>query len=73
MAPADPQTARVTNFIRFNADDWRALAMCARIAQAQAEDDASKQSNPGIRDTFQKLARQRKELAERCENAARVL
>jgi hypothetical protein len=65
--------ARVTNFIRFSADDWRAFAMYARAAAWRAEQDAKAQTNPQVREQFMRQARAAYERAERAENAARVL
>lgn len=73
MPPAPLDNARVTNFIRFSADDYRALAMAARAKAYQAEKDAEGQTNPQVRAAFMADARRFKELAEKCENAARVL
>ena len=67
------QTGRVPGFIRFSADDYRSLAQAARVAAVQAERDAEVQKNPGIVEQFKKTARHFRELAEKCENAARVL
>lgn len=73
MPPIPPDNARVTNFLRFTPDDYRALAMAARAKAWQAEKDAEGQSNPQVRATFLIDAKRFKELAEKCENASRVL
>jgi hypothetical protein len=70
--PVRGDTARVTGFIRFSADDFRSLAQAARVAAAQADVDASNQSNPSIVRQFNDSAMRYRELAEKCENAARV-
>jgi hypothetical protein len=72
-SPVGSDNARVTNFIRFSADDYRALAMAARASAYQAEKDAEGQSNPKVREAFLRQRARYSELAEKCENAARVL
>lgn len=72
--PAGPlDNGRVTNFLHFTADDFRALAMAARAAAYRAEQDAKAQTNPQVRAQFLDDARRFNERAEKCENAARVL
>lgn len=61
------------NFIRFSPDDYRALAMAARASAYTAEKDGQGQSNPSVRARFLADAKRFRELAEKCENAARVL
>jgi hypothetical protein len=73
MTAVTRNNSRVTNFVRFTADDWRAMAMYARAAAYRAEQDAAAQSNPSVRKTFLDEARRATERAEKCENAARVL
>jgi hypothetical protein len=73
MPPARPENGRVTNFIRFSADDYRALAMAARAAAYRAEKDGEGASNPSVRERFLVDAKRFNELAEKCENASRVL
>lgn len=73
MTQAGTQTARVTNFIRFSADDYRGLAMYARAAAVQSEKDAESQNNPAVKKRFLDAAKLARERAEKCENAARVL
>lgn len=72
MPAREPQTGRVPGFLHFTADDWRALAMAARVAMVQAENDAKGQSNPQVVAGFSELAEYYRQLAEKCENAARV-
>jgi hypothetical protein len=49
----------------------QAAAQACRVAQHQAEVDAAKQSNPGVRATFDLQAKRYRELAAKLE-AARV-
>lgn len=73
MSPAPVNNGRVTNFLHFTADDWHSLAMAARAAAYTAEKDAAAQSNPFVRTGFLASAKRYNELAEKCENAKRVL
>jgi hypothetical protein len=71
--PAPIETARVPGFILFSPDDYRSLARGARILSKQAEADAMKQQNPCMARLFNDNAKHYRELAEKCELAARVL
>jgi ribosomal protein S6 len=73
MPPAPLDNGRVQNFLRFTADEWRSLAMGQRALAYQAEKDAEGQSNPTVRARFLADAKRYNKLAEKCENAARVL
>lgn len=73
MPVDDTQTVRVTNFIRFTADDYRTSAQACRAAAVQAEKDAEAQTNPQMLDLFIGVAKRFRELAEKHELAARVL
>jgi len=73
MPPTPLDNGRVTNFLRFTADDYRALAMYARAAAYRAQQDAAAQSNPKIKAQFLEESRRATVRAEQCENAARVL
>lgn len=73
MPPAPLDNGRVTNFLRFSPDEYRSMAMAARAKAYQAEKDAEGQSNPTVCATFLADAKRFSELAEKCENAARVL
>jgi hypothetical protein len=73
MTPVELHDARVPGFIRFTAQDYRELARGARCIAQQAERDALAQENPGIRKLFNDTAKRNRELAEKCELAAKVL
>lgn len=72
MPTAAIENGRVPGFIKFTADDFRSLAQAARVAAAQAEADARAQSNPSIVRQFNDSAKRYRELAEKCEQSARV-
>lgn len=73
MSPAPLNNGRVPNFLRFSADDYRTVAQACRAASVQAEKDAEAQTNPQVVRLFNDTAKRFSELAEKCENAARVL
>jgi hypothetical protein len=55
--------------INLSPDELQDAAQAARVAAAQAEKDAEKQSSPSIRAMFDSSARRFRELAERFERA----
>jgi hypothetical protein len=50
-------------------DELQDAAQAARVAAAQAEADAEKQSSPKIRGMFENAARRFRELADKLERA----
>lgn len=73
MPIPERQTGRVPGFIRFTAMDYSALAAGARVMALQAERDAAAQENLTVVKLFNDSAKYYRELAEKCELAARVL
>lgn len=73
MPPVEIQPRRVTGFILFSADDYRATAQACRVAAIQAEKDASTQISPGLARMFNASAKHYRDLAQKFELAARVL
>lgn len=73
MPIAEPQNQRVTRFIHFTPEDYKASAQACRVAAAQAENDAAKQGNPGIVKMFNDTAKRFRDLAQKHELAAKVL
>lgn len=73
MPPVELQPRRVTGFILFSADDYRATAQACRVAAVQAETDAATQSSPGLARMFNDSAKHYRNLAQKFDLAARVL
>ena len=69
--PAD--TGRVPNFLRWSTDEYRRSAMACRAAAWRAEQDAEGASNRQVQEAFLRDAKAFSDLAEKYENAARVL
>jgi len=70
----DSGFSRQVNFIAMNPlnltdDELQDAAQAARIASAQAETDADKQSSPRVRSMFENSARRWRELADKFERA----
>ena len=55
--------------IELTDDEMQDAAQASRIASVQAEEDAKKQSNPGVRAIFDNTARRYRELATKFERA----
>jgi hypothetical protein len=55
--------------LTFTDDELQDAAQAARIAAVQAEADAGRQTNPGIKATFARCAHRWRELANKFERA----